>query len=74
MRGWYDLAAASDHCCTSKRTLEMWIKEEGLRFTRVRGKRLIKREWLDDFLEAHEVTDSGKEVDTIVREVMEGIN
>ena len=52
---WMDILAASIYCCTSKRTIEMWIKEEGLRISRIRGKRLIKRTWLDEFLEVHEV-------------------
>jgi hypothetical protein len=47
----------------------MWIKEEGLRISRVRGKRLIKREWLDEFLEKHE-SDHGNVVDMVVNEVM----
>jgi excisionase family DNA binding protein len=54
MIGWLDIPALSKYCCTSPRTIETWIKERGLRYSRVRGKRLVKREWLDEFLEAHE--------------------
>ena len=54
MIGWFDITSASPYCCTGKRTIETWIKEKGLRVSRVRGKRLIKREWLDQFLEDHE--------------------
>jgi excisionase family DNA binding protein len=72
--GWMDILAASIYCCTSKRTIEMWIKEEGLRISRIRGKRLIKRTWLDEFLEVHEETKRNDLVDKIVSEVMEDIN
>ena len=68
MKGWLDITAASGYCSTGKRTLEMWIKEEGLRISRVRGKRLIKKESLDEFLEAHEA-DSGNNVDRIVSDI-----
>jgi excisionase family DNA binding protein len=68
MIGWLDIAALSKYCCTSPRTIEMWIKERGLRYSRVRGKRLVKREWLDEFLEAHEA-DHGNNVDRIVSDI-----
>jgi excisionase family DNA binding protein len=68
MIGWLDIQTLSKYCCTSPRTIETWIKERGLRYSRVRGKRLVKREWADDFLEGHEV-DIGNEVDRIVSDV-----
>jgi excisionase family DNA binding protein len=68
--GWFSIAGAAVYCSTSKRTIEMWIKEEGLRISRVRGKRLIRKEWLDDFLKAYEVTNNAKEVDQIVNETL----
>ena len=43
MKGWFDISGAAAWCSTGKRTLEMWIKEEGLRYSRVRGKRLVGR-------------------------------
>jgi hypothetical protein len=46
----------------------MWIKEQGLRYSRIRGKRLVKREWADKFLEAHEA-DHGNNVDQIVSDI-----
>ena len=67
--GWYDIPAASEYCSTGKRTVEMWLKEKGLRYSRVRGKRLIRREWIDNFLEKHEV-GNGNEVAGIVNEVL----
>ena len=74
MIGWYDISAASRYCCTGKRTIEIWIKERGLRISRIRGgKRLIKKEWLDQFLEAHEAINNGQKINRLVSEVIEGI-
>lgn len=72
MIGWLDISALSKYCCTSPRTIEMWIKERGLRYSRVRGKRLVKREWLDEFLEAHEA-DRGNNVDRIVSDICQDL-
>lgn len=74
MRGWFDIASLSEHVSTSKRTIEMWIKEEGLRVSRIRGKRLIKKEWIDQFLEAHEVKKQEPEIDRIVDEVCQDLS
>jgi excisionase family DNA binding protein len=73
MIGWLDISALSEYCCTSPRTIEMWIKERGLRYSRVRGKRLIKREWLDQFLESHEASKNNEQVDSIVTEILENM-
>ena len=70
MIGWFDIASASAYCCCGKRTIETWIKEKGLRVSRVRGKRLIKQQWLDQFLEAHEQTKNEDNVSKIVDEVL----
>jgi excisionase family DNA binding protein len=71
MIGWYDIGSIPEYCRkVSKRTVETWIREEGLRFVRIRGKRFVKRAWLDRFLETHEATNNGKEVDGIVDEVV----
>ena len=72
MKGWFNIAGAAAWCSTGKRTLEMWIKEEGLRYSRIRGKRLIKQEWLNEFLEQHELTN-GNEVSDLVDEVMKDL-
>ena len=72
MIGWFDIASAASWCSTGKRTVEMWIKEEGLRVTRIRGKRLIKMEWLNDFLEEHELGNDN-EIDRIVSDVCEDL-
>ncbi len=73
MVGWFDIAGAAAWCSTGKRTVEMWIKEEGLRVTRIRGKRLIRKQWLDQFLQAHEATNNAKEVDQIVSDVCKAL-
>ena len=73
MIGWLDIAALSKYCCTSPRTIEAWIKERGLRYSRIRGKRLVKKEWIDEFLEKHEV-GSGREIDRIVSETLKDMN
>jgi excisionase family DNA binding protein len=72
VKGWFDISGAAAWCSTGKRTLEMWIKEEGLRYSRVRGKRLVKKEWLDEFLEQHELSNVN-EVGNLVDEVMKGL-
>ena len=71
--GWFNIAEVSVYCSTSKRTIEMWLKEEDLRYSRIRGKRLIKREWLDEFLEKHEI-GTEKDVDQIVNETLRGMD
>ena len=44
MRGRFDMASLSKHVSTGKRTIEMWIKEKGLRVSRILGKRLVKKD------------------------------
>jgi excisionase family DNA binding protein len=56
----------------SERTIWTWIKEENLRHIKVRGTVLIKKIWIDEFLERHEVS-SRNELEGIVDEVMEGL-
>ena len=68
MRGWLKPKAAAMYCDIGERTMRTWLKEEGLRSARVRGSILIKVEWLDEFLEQHELTN-GNEVDRIVSDV-----
>ena len=51
----------------SPRTVHSWIHERGLRFAKVGGTVLIKKEWLDAFLENHE--DKGQ-ADRIVDETI----
>lgn len=69
MKGWLKVRAAAAYCGIGERTLRTWLKEDGLRSSRVRGAVLIKREWLDAFIEQHEI-DRGNEVDRIVDETL----
>ena len=70
--GWYDIPSIPKYYCkkVSKRTVETWIREEGLRFVKIRGKRFVKKEWLDNFLEAHERTNNDDNVSKIIDEVL----
>jgi excisionase family DNA binding protein len=67
MRGWFTKKSASQYADVSKRTVHAWIHELGLRHSKVKGTVLIKKSWLDEFLESFE--DKGK-VDRIVDEVL----
>jgi excisionase family DNA binding protein len=72
--GWYDINSIPGYCHkVSKRTVETWIREEGLRFVKIRGKRFVKKEWLDAFLEKYEVRNDC-EVDRIVSDVCKELN
>ena len=72
--GWLDFGSIPKYCeKVSKRTIETWTREDGLRFVKIRGKRFVKKEWLDEFLEAHEVTDKGQEINNIVDEALRKI-
>jgi hypothetical protein len=73
MIGWLDIPTLSKYCCTSPRTIEAWKKERGLRYSKIRGKRLVKNEWADNFSEENEVSKNDDRVDTIVNEIMEKI-
>lgn len=68
MKGWLKPKTAAVYCDVGERTMRTWLKGEGLRSTRVRGSILIKVEWLDKFLEQHEL-DHGNKVDRIVSDV-----
>lgn len=71
MEGWFGVKTAAKHAGVSTRTLRMWIDEYGLKYSRVRGRILIKAEYLDDFLEAF--TEDRKRVDEIVDQVLTGV-
>ena len=70
MRGKINAAAA--YAGVSKRTIENWVRN-GLRYTQLpSGLRLIKFEWLDEYLEtfAKSSPEEKKKIDRIVDEVM----
>ena len=69
MRSWLKIKSASaNYVEISERTLRDWLKEGGLRHARIRNTILIKTDWIDEFLENHEVGNP-KRVDDIVDEV-----
>jgi len=68
--GWLKKKSAGEYSDSSKRTVHTWIHELGLRHVKVRGTILIKREWLDEFLESYE--DKGK-VDRAVDAVLKDL-
>jgi excisionase family DNA binding protein len=74
MKGWLKPKAAAEYCDIGERTLRTWLKEDGLRSSKIRGTVLIKKSWIDKFLEAHEATNNGKEVDHIVCETLKEMN
>jgi len=66
--GWLRKKAAGEHAGeTKERTIHDWIRNRGLRHVKVGGIVLIKKEWLDTFLESFE--EKGQ-VDRIVDEVL----
>ncbi|MFC1895332.1 helix-turn-helix domain-containing protein [Thermodesulfobacteriota bacterium] len=65
--GWLKAKDAARYCSVSVRTIRTWLKD-GLRHVRVRGSLLIKSQWIDEFLEGHEVNDT--QLDQIVEQVV----
>jgi excisionase family DNA binding protein len=73
MKGWLKPKAAAEYADVGERTLRTWLKEEALRSSRVRGTILIRVEWLDEFLEQHELKPEML-VDNIVSEVCKNLH
>ena len=71
MQGWFKAKSAAKYCGVGERTVRAWLKEDGLRSSRVRGTILIKREWLDEFIEQHEV-GRRNDLESIVDEIVRG--
>ncbi|MBI4765094.1 MAG: hypothetical protein HY787_10870 [Deltaproteobacteria bacterium] len=68
--GWVKVKEAAKYAGVSPRTLEDWLKQ-GLKYTQMpTGLRLLKPEWIDQFLERFLVTPSSNHVDQIVDEIM----
>ena len=71
MKEWLRLKEAQDYCGVSKRTIQNWIKYEGLKYSKVRGTVLISVKSLDSFLERFSVSnDNEAEIDQIVNEIL----
>jgi len=68
LRGWLRIPKeAAEYSAVKPRTLEDWLKS-GLRFVKIRGCRMTKPEWVDDYLMRYEVNQN--QVDSVVNEVM----
>lgn len=66
---WLRPKDAAKYAGVGQRTLYAWLKG-GLRRTKVGGVTVIKTDWIDAFLSAHEVTeDDGRAVDRLVDEI-----
>ncbi len=66
-RGWFRPAEGASYCGVSVKTFYTWL-DQGLRWSRVGGCRLIKRENLDAYIEKFE---HKTDVDLIVNGVLE---
>ena len=70
-RGWLTVKEACVYSGYSERSIRHFLKE-GLRHVRPSSRKiLIKREWMDEFLERFEVRED--QVDRVVDEVMRGL-
>lgn len=70
--GWFRIKAGAKYAGVSERTLRSWLKT-GLRHSRLpTGTILVKREWLDEFLEHYEYDTDGSEVNRIVYQICKG--
>jgi excisionase family DNA binding protein len=68
MKGWAKIKDAASYAGISKRTVEDWLKQ-GLKCSRLpTGLRLIKYEWVDEFLE--KFGNPQNKIDQIINEVM----
>ena len=66
-RGWLRPAEAAEYCGVSVKTFYGWLNE-GLRWSRVGGCRLIKKDNLDAFIEGFEHrADADQIADEVVR-------
>jgi len=71
MKGWCKVKIAAVYAGVSARTIEKWIND-GLKISRLpTGTRLIKYQWIDEYLESF--VDSHNKVDEMVNEIMEAI-
>ncbi len=71
-RGWLKVKDAAKYAGISERTFRDWLKQK-LKFSRLpSGTILIKKEWVDQYLERFIVSEAEVDVDLIVADVMKG--
>lgn len=67
--GWVKVRAAAKYAGVSERTLEDWLKQ-GLKYAKIpSGLRLIKLEWIDQFLEKYVQIPGNNQLKDIVEDV-----
>jgi predicted site-specific integrase-resolvase len=68
VNGWCKIKKAAAYADVSDRTLEDWLKQ-GLKFVRLpTGTRLIKYEWIDEYLQGYVYSENN--IDEMVEEIM----
>lgn len=74
MSGWFNIKHSAEYMDVGERTVRELIKLGHLPCSRPHiGTTLIKKEWMDDYLESCKKTnDTDALVDKIVREVVDG--
>ncbi len=71
VNGWGKVKEVASYAGVSERTVEEWIKK-GLRCSRLpTGLRLVKYQWVDEFLEKY--ADSFNRVDQIVDDLVQDL-
>lgn len=67
MIGWLRAKAAAKYCGVGERTVRSWLRNDGLKYSKIRGTVLIKVDWLDEFLSSHQVQNN--KLDQLVEEI-----
>ena len=71
MTGWCKIKTGAEYSGISVRTLRTWLKD-GLKHSRLpSGTILIKRDWIDQYLESFAVEEN--EVNKVVNETLRGL-
>ena len=71
MAGWCKIKNAASYAGVSERTIEDWIKQ-GLKVSHLpSGHRLIKYEWIDEYLEKY--ANSSNRIDEMADKIMAGM-
>ncbi|MFC1512105.1 helix-turn-helix domain-containing protein [Candidatus Latescibacterota bacterium] len=71
MKNWLRVKEAQEYCGVSERTIYNWIKNDGLKYSKVKGIILINRQSLDEFIENHRVPGSiQNEVEKILGKIL----
>lgn len=72
MAGWLKVKDAAKYAGVSERTLETWL-HNGLKYVRLpSGLRLIKLNWVDEFLEGYLASE--KRIDKMVENILNKLN